>query len=396
MRVKIVTLAILLVLSLSPLASIVATEGCPTIPIYDPPSRSFPLKIYVYPKDYDYKSKSHFLCAYHDLISVMFYQVVRDFRKVVYRFSEEYPQYEMLTIIRFANTSRPEDADIILRIIRNSEWGTAYTLVGARPFIIEIDCSEAEEGANNLYSTIFHEFGHALGLDHPPQLWTDDGAPELMRNTGDGSFKVYPSTLDLYAIYMNFFMRADYGSASEMNVTLPEGIEYKMVIPYDVELYKLRLENKDLRDQIDLMTARIDELTRDLKDVTEAVKRLDAENRRLTDENKALKNRLLDLEDQLTQLNTLKKDLEGQLAQARTEVSRLQEDVMALQALNNRLQLENQNLKDKNSLLESENQVLRRQLQQANQVILTVSVLTICMIAITIAVTALKRKIKGS
>ena len=358
------TLIILLVLSFSPLTSIMATEGRPIIPIYAPPSRSFPLKIYVYPKDYDYKSKSHFLCAYHDLISMTFHQVVRDFRKVVYRFSEEYPQYEMLTIIRFANTSRLGDADIVLRIIRNSEWGTAYTLVGAKPYIIEIDCSEAEEGANSLYSTLFHEFGHALGLDHPPQLWADDGTPELMRNTGDGSFKVYPSALDLYAIYVNFFTKVEYGSTGEVNITLPQGIEYKMVIPYDVELYKLRLENENLRDQIDLMTARINELTRDLKNVTETVKRLDTENRRFADENKALKNRLLGLEDQLSQLNALKEDLEEKLAQARADVSRLQEDVMALQALNNRLRLENQNLKNEKSLLESENQELRSRLRE--------------------------------
>jgi len=389
MRVKMLTLIILLVLSFSPLTSIMATEGRPIIPIYAPPSRSFPLKIYVYPKDYDYKSKSHFLCAYHDLISMTFHQVVRDFRKVVYRFSEEYPQYEMLTIIRFANTSRPGDADIVLRIIRNSEWGTAYTLVGAKPYIIEIDCSEAEEGANSLYSTLFHEFGHALGLDHPPQLWADDGTPELMRNTGDGSFRVYPSTLDLYAIYVNFFTKVEYGSTGEVNITLPQSIEYKTVIPYDVELQQLKEENKRLQEEVSGLRSELSDMQMNLDQLNDVINKLTSENEALKEEASSLKKSVESLEEQLDQFKAMKSNLEQQLARAQNEVSKLQDEVSSLQE-------DVATLQAFNSKLQSENQVLKRQLQQANQTIQTLSILTICLIAITIAITTFKRKIRAS
>ena len=360
MRAKITVLTVLSILSVSLLTSTTVAGSPPAIGIHEPPSRSFPLKVYVYQMSIDLDNNSLFECETGSKITALFYDVLRTFPKVILRFIDEYPEYRRLALIYFENVSAPSDATITFRIIRErGEPSVAYVNHWKEGAEIYVKCSILDWGldvthdevkAKNLaWSVIAHELGHALGLDHAMQMYTVDGHPELMYFGGFGDEKIYYSSLDLYALYIAYFGNPEYYDG-RVNITLPPNIEYKMVTPYDVELYKLRLEEEHLKNQVD-------ELTRDLRNVTETIKRLNAENT-------ALKKRLLGLEDQLTQLKTLKKDLEEQLTQAQAEVSRLQEDVTALQALNNKLQLESQNLRDKNSLLESQNQELRNRLKE--------------------------------
>ncbi|RLE42159.1 hypothetical protein DRJ16_05195 [Candidatus Woesearchaeota archaeon] len=396
MKVKVIALTVLLVIVAFSLGSeiVYAVDEGPQIRVYPPPSRNFPLRIYIEPKDLDLSNHEYFICPSHDRIVQTFYEVERTFLKSLSRFVDEYPEYAILGQVYFINATDRSDADIVLEVVRGINYSRAVVLygggVGVEAYRLQIVCWEGERyGDIELFNVIMHEFLHTLGLGHAKQQYTSLGEVEVMRDV-ISDYITYPTTLDFYGLYQTYFGELSY--TENTLVELPSSIRYEMVVPYDIEIEELRLENKNLRHQIDLMATQIDELTRDLKNVTESVKRLDVENRRLADQNKALKERLLDLEDQLTQLKTLKKDLEEQLAQARAEVSRLQEDVKALQALNNKLQLANQNLKDENSLLESQNQVLRRELQQANQAILALSVLTVCLIAITIAVITFRRR----
>jgi len=301
MRAKITVLTVLSILSISLLTSTTVAGSPPAVGIHEPPSRSFPLKVYVYPMAIDLDNNSLFECETGSKITALFYDVLRTFPKVILRYIVEYPEYRRLALIYFENVSTPSDATITFRIIRErGEPSVAYVNHWKEGAEIYVKCSildwsfsvtHDEMRAKNLaWSVIAHELGHALGLDHAMQKYTGDGYPELMYFGGFGDEKVYYSTLDLYALYIAYFGNPKYREG-RVNITLPPNIEYKMVIPYGVELYKLRLENENLKDQID-------ELTRDLQNVAEIVKRLDAENRRLADENKALKNRLLDLEDQ--------------------------------------------------------------------------------------------------
>ncbi|MEM0328855.1 MAG: hypothetical protein QXW02_00515 [Nitrososphaerota archaeon] len=124
-----------------------------------------------------------------------------------------------------------------------------------------------------------HEVLHALGLGHAAQLFTDRGEPEVILNIQPDA---YPTTLDLYAIHQLYFGKIDFGEGIMANITLPRSIEYKMVVPYEVEIRRLREEAAGLRRDNEI-------LWRALKDARSLMRELEKTAENLSRENSELK-----------------------------------------------------------------------------------------------------------
>lgn len=102
-----------------------------------------------------------------------------------------------------------------------------------------------------------HEFGHGLGLDHPPESRTSDGFLELMYRDygepidGPNNFLLEPSTLDLYAlatIYKWLPGTPPSVGLPVTTVTLPSGTPYTTVVAYSDQIASL----KAMEDQLNL------------------------------------------------------------------------------------------------------------------------------------------------
>ena len=258
-RILALTLTVLIISTI--LLPVYGRENRPVIDITPPPSRSFPLKVYVYPKAYDVDNEETFTCPYQDKLVAIFYDVLRSFRKVVLRFVDEYPEYSRLLEITFVNVSSLHRADIAFRVIRQKNVNPYTDFTGAwTPYRsrINILCDLlSEESEEEVWSVVFHELLHALGLGHARQQFTDQGHPELMLYIPSGTReKIWPSTLDLYGLYELYFNHK-FREVYE-NTSLPPNIPYKMVIPYDVEIQRLKKENKwlweKLKDANDLIS----------------------------------------------------------------------------------------------------------------------------------------------
>ena len=364
-------LIIFLVTDFYSLTPVFASNSQPTIEVYDLSSRPTLVKIYVYSTDLDLNTSRVFVCPYHDEIIRTFYEQLLVLRKTIFRFVSEYPKYSKLTEIIFINASSPKEADVTLRITQgtNESGVLMYRIGGSQPNEIQIDCWYPPRTGEDFPSIMLHEIFHSLGVGHASTEHTNRGEPELMHYI-DG--ETYPSTLDLFALYELYFGKIDFKGDYKTSVILPKDLEYRMLIPYDVELQWLKEENEELEVEVSRLQSDLNKLQEELDQANDLITVITQENQRLKDQVSSLRESL----ENLTRENA---GLEQQLAHAQNEVSKLQdevssfqEDIVALQTSNDKLQ--------------SENQVLKRQLQQANQTILTLSILTICLIAITIAV----------
>ena len=324
---KLLTLTLMLALALfSSFSYVHASATSPRIYITPPPSNALPLKVYVYPTALDADHGEEFTCQYQKEFASMFYDVLRSFRKVVFRFVDEHPEFHRLLEIWFVNVSDHSEADITFRVIRQ-EGVIAYTnFTGAwTPYQsqIYVACNLFDRGSTEwVWGVIFHELGHALGLGHAFQDRTGDGKFELMRGAAEDE-KTYPSTLDLYAIHEIFFNHS-FREVFEI-IALPDGLEYKMVIPYDAELRQLRRENEELRHRVKSVEAEMDKLWDHLRNASDVITYLNDENRRLRQENEDLRVLSAALEEQVA-------GLWGQLQMADIIISRLQEENRWLKA----------------------------------------------------------------
>jgi len=213
------------------------------------PPRNYPIRVYVYPQAYVTEwSQDIFACEWTDQIISALHEALRDLRGSILRFIDEHPEYRELALIHFVNVSSPNEADITFKVVSMiAANSTAYgvTYFGGKPAEIAVACRAAETSRETVYNVVLHEVLHALGLGHAKQRFTENLAPELMWPGPSTRVKQYPTTLDLYALYVVHF-----GSASGNVITLPNDIKYKMVTPYAAEIQKLRKENQKLEDRL--------------------------------------------------------------------------------------------------------------------------------------------------
>lgn len=256
MKSRILTFLLIFLLLASSLILVSAEESRPAIEVFKgKPSRSYPLKIYIYLQAFeDEESKATFQCRNTEKILSILYDVLKELHRAITRFVDEYPEYRKLALIYFVNFSSVDGADITFKVVRKIQTNPdfsgltkyAYGSEGViKPVEVDVLCSLTDRGENVTFNIIMHELFHALGLLHANQSSTDDGFPELMHPGTSNDLREYPSTLDLYALYIVHF--TDFNREVIM---LPEDIEYKMIIPYSHELQALKQENKQLRDTL--------------------------------------------------------------------------------------------------------------------------------------------------
>jgi regulator of replication initiation timing len=273
MKAQTITSLIIFLLFVSSLILVYGEEDRPTIEIFiQNPSRSYPLKIYVYPQAYeDERSQTVFQCGKTQEILLTLYDVLRELHKVATRFIDEYPEYRRLALIYFENTSNIYEAYVTFKIVgkisANSEF-LGYTIYSpGKPVEVDVLCRLGDSGGNIAFNIIFHELLHALGLGHTEQSATDDGSPELMHPKLPYYVKTYPSTLDLHALYVIHFM-----GVGEKTVRLPKDIEYKMVIPYSYEVQTLKEENKQLKNTLNATSALLKNAQRERNSLLDKLK----------------------------------------------------------------------------------------------------------------------------
>jgi len=247
-------------------------------------SRDYPYKVYAYSYAVDGD------CRYTDRIVEVFYDVLREFPKIIIRFVDEYPEYRKLVLLDFVNISKPDEATIRFKVVNFLEGNyigfAKYFSDGASEILIL--CEAYNRGYHTIWNVIMHELLHALGLGHAEQETTTDGFPELMHRQASSVVKTYPSTLDLYALYMIHFTY--YGD--ETSVTLPEEIEYKMVIPYSYEFQKLQTKYDILLNRLRNADLTIKSLQDQLKSTGKMLGDYISSYSLLLNENKALRNNL--------------------------------------------------------------------------------------------------------
>jgi hypothetical protein len=215
----------------------------------NPLAGNYPIHIYIYPGVYESENETSPKSDECEETFLAIHDVIQDFHHIAVRFVDEYPEYYQLVLIRFANASDASAADITIKIFKKfgPESGDAlgYALYGEnKPLRIGLLCN-ANLTYIDYYTAFFHELFHTLGLDHAKQPYVDDGEWELMYPATPLGVKQYPSTLDLYALYV-----AHFGNATGGAVTLPDNIPYTQVQPYYIQLTefdKLKQENEELR-----------------------------------------------------------------------------------------------------------------------------------------------------
>jgi regulator of replication initiation timing len=246
---------------------------------------NYPIRLYIYPGLYISENESipeTYGCG--EVFRAM-HDAIRDLHHVIARFIDEHPEYYQLILIRFTNASDEATADITIKIHKSSGGGSGYAVIGEnRPLRIGLLCN-TNLTYNDYYSAFLHELFHALGVDHANQPYTDGENWELMFPAGPLDVKIYPSTLDLYALYV-----AHFGNASGGAVMLPGDMKYEMVTPYTKEMQSLKQENERLKNQLDTLSALFDRVRRDRDALRDKLKQANATIQDLSEQYQAIRN----------------------------------------------------------------------------------------------------------
>ena len=347
-------------IALSTLTPTYAEGGAPTIKVYKPPID--PGKVVRF-----YWVETG--CPWREDYVKLFDEVLLDFQQTALRFAENHPQYRRLTEIRLSLTKSPRQADIPIKTVEDlGERVWAQVVIGQSIEVL-VRCSMIEEtDPDHAYSVLFHELLHVLGVGHAFQDWTEGGEPELMAYTPRG-VRVYPSTLDLAAVH-----RALFGNPRDFeNFTLPQGLEYRVVKPYRVELQALGEELSEARGRLSEALERVGVLEAENEALRERLGNVTAEVEALRRENEELKARVGALQEELSRLADTLSEIDLLVTRVDKLSERFNDLVVRVGSVNaslSQMSLTVSGLGSRVSSLESRLGSLERQLQFANLVIL--------------------------
>lgn len=211
------------------------------------------------------------------------------------RLEQEYPEgFSGFGSLRFAWASEAGSAQIIVTdaVLTSGSGRTRLMISGdgrvLPPARIEINCQTASAGAAILVTTILHELGHALGLGHTG-FSEYGGIKELMYPVQlIKEDPIYPSTLDLYAIY-ELVIKGYAGSS----ISLPEWLPYMqvssqgLIVPEKEEvegeeptveeatIQDLERKYEDLRRKYESLSETIADLGNDIQRIEERLDELE-------------------------------------------------------------------------------------------------------------------------
>jgi uncharacterized protein YdcH (DUF465 family) len=292
-RLPLIFLLLAVLLVATPLqvfaAETTSSPGIGIMELKNPLAGNYPIHIYIYPGVYESENETSPKSDKCEETFLAIHDVIQDFHHIVVRFVDEYPEYYQLVLIRFANASDEAAADITIKIFKRfgPESGDAlgYALFGEnRPLRIGLLCN-ANLTYSDYYTAFFHELFHTLGLDHAKQPYTDDENWELMYPATPLGVKTYPSTLDLYALYVAHFKGVVGGV-----VTLPDGMSYTQVKPYMEEVQSLKRENNRLKDQLNTLNTLYDKVRRERDTLRGLLGKANGTIRRLNEQYQTIRN----------------------------------------------------------------------------------------------------------
>jgi len=186
----------------------------------------FPLKVFV---DMNQWSVPDYAGAVHEALD--------SWIRSIWNYSNSFNDTTLTTInyiFYVSGANSTSNYDIIISFNRNEIPPTPHT-VGLTVSEYNVDTHEPvppteinittfSATASNLFikNTAMHEFGHALGLGHASSPTTSDGQ-ELMYFASSKNEIVYPSTLDVYGLSIQ------YKGNFNKTIQLPTDIPYKML-----------------------------------------------------------------------------------------------------------------------------------------------------------------------
>jgi prefoldin subunit 5 len=293
------------------------------------------------------------------------------------RFVSEFGyKYDGLLLLRFQRTNDEQKASIKI-YAKNISPDIAYIGGGK----IVIDCKVADASLNDQVSVLLHELYHGLGVGHV------EPHNEYDFMSGGGRYNMYPTSLDLYAVWLVWFS-GKYDNAPPSGgviwVTLPDEIEYVQLEPFSSTINRLLSQNEDLK-------ATVFNLRRDIKNLGEERDMYRREVENLTSVNEALRQEVSDLERTVNDLGRKLADREETIGRLSDRVSHLSNELSSASARISSLESQVEKLESLKSSLESENELLRARIDSLRWILLVLVVTFVCT-AVSLAVVWRTRK----
>jgi len=361
--------------------------SAPVIPVTAPPriwidpnfraSENF--VIYVYPSlDSDCPNMN----SVEKLLGPTLDLILSIHRDASLRFVSEFGyKYDGLLLLKFEKTNDRQRADIKI-YVKEISPDIAYYATSKYSKEILVDCEVADASLNDQVSVLLHELYHGLGVGHIEP----NNEYDLMG--GVGRYNMYPTSLDLYAVWLVWFS-GKYDNAPPSGgviwVTLPDEIEYVQLEPFSSTINRLLSQNEDLK-------ATVFNLRRDIKNLGEERDTYRREVENLTTVNEALRQEVSDLERTVNDLGRKLAEREETIGRLNDKVSSLSNELSNANAKITSLESQVEKLESLRSSLEGENELLRARIDSLRWILLVLVVTFVCTATSLAVVWRLRRK----